>query len=98
MDITRRNFIKAGLAAATAASMGLPLSDAAWAEANQFGKQWRWDKGVCRFCGVGCGIKIATHNNRIVATMADPDAPVNRGLNCIKGYFLSKILYNVHHD
>ena len=23
----------------------------------------------------------------------DPDAPVNRGLNCIKGYFLSKIMY-----
>jgi nitrate reductase NapA len=28
-----------------------------------------------------------------VATQGDPDAPVNRGLNCIKGYFLSKILY-----
>jgi len=93
VDITRRNFLKAGLAAATAASVGLPLTDAAWAEANQFGKQWRWDKGVCRFCGVGCGIKIATHNGRIVATMADPDAPVNRGLNCIKGYFNGKILY-----
>ncbi|MGL5481751.1 MAG: nitrate reductase catalytic subunit NapA, partial [Aeromonas veronii] len=28
-----------------------------------------------------------------VATQGDPDAPVNRGLNCIKGYFLSKIMY-----
>ena len=30
---------------------------------------------------------------RSVATQGDPDAPVNRGLNCIKGYFLSKIMY-----
>jgi len=28
-----------------------------------------------------------------VATQGDPDSPVNRGLNCIKGYFLSKIMY-----
>ena len=32
-------------------------------------------------------------NGRIVATKGDPDAPVNRGLNCIKGYFNAKILY-----
>jgi nitrate reductase NapA len=29
----------------------------------------------------------------MIATQGDPDAPVNRGLNCIKGYFLSKIVY-----
>ncbi len=28
-----------------------------------------------------------------VATQGDPEAPVNRGLNCVKGYFLSKIMY-----
>ena len=36
---------------------------------------------------------IGTKDGRVVATQGDPDAPVNRGLNCIKGYFLSKILY-----
>ncbi len=30
---------------------------------------------------------------RVVACQGDPDAPVNRGLNCIKGYFLPKIMY-----
>ncbi len=30
---------------------------------------------------------------RIVASQGDPEAPVNRGLNCIKGYFLPKIMY-----
>ena len=93
MDITRRNFIKTALASATAASVGLPISEQAWADVKELNKLWRWDKGVCRFCGVGCGIKVATHEGRVVATMADPDAPVNRGLNCIKGYYNGKILY-----
>jgi len=93
MDITRREFIKAGMAAATAASFGFPLSENEAKAATEFEKEWRWDRGVCRFCGVGCGIQIATHKGRIVATKADPDAPVNRGLNCIKGYYNGKILY-----
>ncbi len=53
----------------------------------------RWDKAPCRFCGTGCSVLVGTQNGRIVATQGDPDAPVNRGLNCIKGYFLSKIIY-----
>jgi nitrate reductase NapA len=35
----------------------------------------------------------APRTDKVVATQGDPDAPVNRGLNCIKGYFLSKIMY-----
>ncbi|HRP98355.1 MAG TPA: molybdopterin-dependent oxidoreductase, partial [Rhodocyclaceae bacterium] len=53
----------------------------------------RWDKAACRFCGVGCSVLIGVQNGRVVATQGDPDSPVNRGLNCIKGYFLSKIMY-----
>ena len=29
----------------------------------------------------------------VVATHGDAKAEVNRGLNCVKGYFLSKIMY-----
>ncbi len=93
MTTTRRDFLKTSIAAATAATVGIPLSHAARAQAKQANGDWRWDKGVCRFCGVGCGILLATKNGRIVATKGDPDAPVNRGLNCIKGYFNGKILY-----
>jgi anaerobic selenocysteine-containing dehydrogenase len=53
----------------------------------------RWDKAPCRFCGTGCSVLVGVQNGRVVATQGDPDAPVNRGLNCIKGYFLSKIMY-----
>lgn len=47
----------------------------------------------CRFCGTGCSVLVGTQHGRVVATQADPQAPVNKGLNCIKGYFLSKIMY-----
>jgi nitrate reductase NapA len=93
MSITRRDFMRDAVAAATAAAVGLPLSPAEQAQAAEAEAGWRWDKGVCRFCGVGCGIQIATKDGRIVATKGDPDAPVNRGLNCVKGYFNGRIIY-----
>ncbi len=91
MKQTRRDFIKtnAALAAATAAGVTLPAGK----EALAAGDGIRWDKGVCRFCGTGCGELIGVKNDKIVAVQGDPDAPVNKGLNCVKGYFLAKIMY-----
>ncbi len=91
MKITRREFIKANAIAATAAAAGVTLPQTAIAASGK--DKIRWDKAVCRFCGTGCSVLVGTQNDRVVATQGDPDAPVNRGLNCIKGYFLSKIMY-----
>jgi len=89
--VTRRSFIKASVAAAAAAAAGLPVAGGeAWADAVA---GWRWDKGVCRFCGVGCGMQIATKGEKVVAIKGDKDCPVNRGLLCVKGYANAKILY-----
>ena len=52
-----------------------------------------WNKAPCRFCGVGCSVNVATLDGRVVATHGDIASPVNKGINCIKGYFLSKIMY-----
>jgi nitrate reductase NapA len=93
MDLTRREFIKTSAAAATATAAGIQLPAAALAAASEAESGVQWDKAVCRFCGTGCGIMCGTKNGRIVATKGDPDAPVNRGLNCIKGYFNGKIQY-----
>jgi nitrate reductase NapA len=92
MKLSRRDYIKAqaAVAAATAAGVTLPAATTSLAAASG---DIRWDKGVCRFCGTGCGVLVGTKGGRVVATQGDPDAPVNRGLNCIKGYFLSKIMY-----
>lgn len=92
MQQSRRDFIKTSAATATAAAAGvtLPVSTAVKAAGDD---GIRWDKAPCRFCGTGCSVLVGTKGGRAVATQGDPDAPVNRGLNCIKGYFLSKILY-----
>ncbi len=94
MSINRRDFVKttAVAAAATAVGMTIPKSLLASAPGIPEGG-WRWDKSVCRFCGTGCGIMLATKDGKIVAVKGDPAAPVNRGLNCIKGYFNAKIMY-----
>ena len=95
MTITRREFIKsqAALAAATAAGVSLPASLLAKTQAQQVDPGIRWDKAPCRFCGTGCSVLVGVKDGKVVASQGDPDAPVNRGLNCIKGYFLPKILY-----
>ena len=53
----------------------------------------KWSKAPCRFCGTGCGVNVAVKDGRVVATHGDIKSEVNRGLNCVKGYFLSKIMY-----
>ncbi len=95
MKLTRRDFIKSQAVAAAAGVAGVSIPGAqALAKASAPGADGvRWDKGVCRYCGTGCGVLVGVKDGRVVATQGDPDAPVNRGLNCIKGYFLSKIMY-----
>jgi nitrate reductase NapA len=94
MSVSRRNFLKQSLILSSAGAAGtLPVAEMARGAAAEEEARWRWDRGVCRFCGVGCGIEIATDKGRVVATRADADAPVNRGMTCIKGYFNGKILY-----
>jgi len=92
MKLTRRNFIKTNAIAATALAAGISLPEMKALAANE-DPTIRWDKAPCRFCGTGCSVLVGTKDGRVVATQGDPDAPVNRGLNCIKGYFLSKIMY-----
>lgn len=93
MSQTRREFIKTAIAASVASSLGIWVSPEARAQAEALDKDLKWDKSVCRFCGTGCGIMIATRKGRVVAVKGDPESPVNRGLNCIKGYFNATIMY-----
>jgi len=94
MDISRRDVIKAQAVAAAAAAAGV-ATPAAAANVVLPGDEARlkWSKAPCRFCGTGCSVMVATRDNQVVATHGDAKAEVNKGLNCIKGYFLSKIMY-----
>jgi len=93
MKLTRRELLKTTAAVAAATAVGMSVPKELQAAAKQTEAGWRWDKSVCRFCGTGCGIMVATKGDRIVAVKGDPAAPVNMGLNCIKGYFNAKIIY-----
>ncbi len=93
MALSRRDFLKSSAAASAAAAVGMSVPSSLSAAATSAEAGWRWDKAACRFCGTGCGIMMATKNGKIVAVKGDPAAPVNRGLNCIKGYFNAKIMY-----
>ncbi len=93
MKLTRREFIRstAVTVAASAAGMGEAQTSNVLTDPNAAGVKWH--KAPCRFCGTGCGVTVAVKSNRVIATLGDPQAEVNRGLNCVKGYFLSKIMY-----
>ena len=98
MPIDRRDFIRQTAAATAGVIAGIPLPglaqtlpplDAGFDTATGL----KWSKAPCRFCGTGCGVTVAVKDNKVVATHGDPQAEVNRGINCVKGYYLSKIMY-----
>ncbi len=95
MTLTRREFIRNTAASVAASAAGIPIIPihAANIPTEADSTKLVWNKAACRFCGTGCGVNVAVRNNRVVATHGDPQSEVNRGLNCVKGYFLSKIMY-----
>jgi nitrate reductase (cytochrome) len=94
MKLTRRDFIKQTAVVTAATSVGIPIESIASNVVTDASKtQLKWSKAPCRFCGVGCGVTVGVKDGRVVATHGDVNAEVNRGINCVKGYFLSKIMY-----
>ena len=94
MTQTRRDFITQTAAMTAAATAGIPIEALASNVVTDASKtQIKWSKAPCRFCGVGCGVNVGVKDGRVVATHGDINAEVNRGVNCVKGYFLSKIMY-----
>jgi periplasmic nitrate reductase, large subunit len=94
IDITRRAILKAQAAGIAAAAAGIALPAQAQPVPGGVGTlDITWSKAPCRFCGTGCGVMVGVREGRVVATHGDMQAEVNRGLNCVKGYFLSKIMY-----
>ena len=92
-QITRRDALKAQAAAiAVSVAFGSPARATNLVTEKEL-TELKWSKAPCRFCGTGCSVMVATKADRVVATHGDVLSEVNRGLNCVKGYFLSKILY-----
>jgi nitrate reductase NapA len=90
MESTRREFIKAAAASAVISVAGGP----ALAQVGKLGESTEWVKSVCRFCGTGCGVRLAVKNGRVVGLRGDPEHPTTKGLVCAKALFLPKIVYS----
>ncbi len=50
---------------------------------------------TCPYCGVGCQLKLKVRDEKIVASIPDPDGVTNHGQACVKGRF--GIAEFVHH-
>ena len=48
---------------------------------------------VCGFCGVGCGVIVASDGDRVVGVRGDPEHPANRGALCSKGAALHETVH-----
>jgi nitrate reductase NapA len=89
MEYSRREFLRGmALSAAVAAASG-PLQ--ALAAGPQGDTPDRWVKGVCRYCGTGCGVLVGVKNGKAVAIKGDPGNH-NAGLLCLKGAMLIPVL------
>jgi len=92
--MNRRDVLKAHASAMAALAAGVVLpAEAQPVPGGIESLHIKWSKAPCRFCGTGCGVMVGVKDGRVVATHGDMLAEVNRGLNCVKGYFLSKIMY-----
>ena len=93
--ISRRNFLKKmALNSALVAAKGL-IPGVLFASGKEFShvEGIKWHKTPCRFCGVGCGLKVGIKEGKAVAVKGDPNSPVNKGLCCVKGYHSIQSLY-----
>ena len=91
--MNRRDVLKAHAGAVAALAAGVVLPAAAQPVPGGIESlKIKWSKAACRFCGTGCGVMVGVKENRVVATHGDMLSEVNRGLNCVKGYFLSNII------
>lgn len=98
MEVTRRDFVKASAVALAMTAAGGAL--ASCAQQSGVGSDVPASSGesqtftsVCRFCGCGCGVLVEVKDDKIVSVTGDPQNQSNRGLNCVKGYYLAKALY-----
>jgi nitrate reductase NapA len=50
-----------------------------------------WVKGVCRYCGTGCGVMVGVRDGKVVMVKGDPNNH-NKGLLCLKGALLPAVV------
>ena len=102
MDVSRRSFLKTGVAGAVGVSvLGFDLQPLhAQSSALKIARTTE-TRSTCPYCSVSCGIIIHTIGDRaknvtpqVVHVEGDPDHPINRGTLCPKGSSLLQDIVN----
>ncbi|ADU65496.1 molybdopterin oxidoreductase [Desulfurispirillum indicum S5] len=92
MSLKRRDFLKMSMAASAVAASGVSFSSLA--QTMQDDGVEKWVKGVCRFCGYGCGVYVGVKGEKVVSIKGNPDAQTNFGFLCVKGFLAYKSMYH----
>ena len=53
-----------------------------------------WKKGVCRYCGTGCGVEVGVKDGKAIAVRGNKNYPVNKGVVCLKGLSLMNVVHS----
>src|SRR5918996_229686 len=92
MEVTRRQFLKAGAVSAGAIGASVLGFDVAQAKQVQQGLRIEGatvSRSVCPYCAVGCSLLAYTRKNgkgvELLQMEGNPDSPVNEGTLCPKG-------------
>ncbi len=93
--VTRRDFLKVGVAgagalAATGLGFDVAVADATKVKQNLRISGAKESHSVCPYCAVGCSLVAYTRQNsdgsvQLLQIEGDPDSPVNEGRLCPKG-------------
>jgi len=87
MSVSRRQFLATSAAASALAVLGRPAESLAEAATGGI----TWIKGVCRYCGTGCGLYKGVKDGKLVAVKGDKENH-NDGFLCLKGFLLPQII------
>jgi formate dehydrogenase major subunit len=101
VEITRRQFFRAGAAAAATTAFGFDLRAAAAAARELKIARTTETRSVCPYCAVGCGVVIHTLGDgaqnvkpTVVHIEGDVESPISRGTLCPKGISLKQYVVN----
>jgi formate dehydrogenase major subunit len=101
VEISRRQFFRAGAAAAATTAFGFDLKAAAAAARELKIARTTETRSVCPYCAVGCGVVIHTLGDgaqnvkpTVVHIEGDVESPISRGTLCPKGISLKQYVVN----
>jgi formate dehydrogenase-N alpha subunit len=93
VKISRRLFLKrSAVSLGTIVSTFAITSESSWAGIRNFKtSRTKETSTICPYCGVGCGLIVASRNGKVIKIEGDPDHPINEGALCAKGSALYQV-------